>query len=91
MTGSLSFKIISLWALVQGSLIKLLRDEYGFEAFCNVAITPWLSLTPDIQVVRGAQKEKFTIGRGPLGVPFIARRKSIGTTTVLGVRLQMVF
>jgi porin len=70
---------------------KLLRDEYGFEAFYNVAITPWLLLTPDIQVVRGAQREKFTIGRGLLGVPFIASRKSIGTATILGVRLQMVF
>jgi porin len=71
--------------------IKLLRDEYGFEAFYNVAITPWLLLTPDIQVVRGAQKEQFTIRRGLLGVPSIASRKSIGTATVLGVRLQMVF
>jgi len=71
--------------------IKLLRDEYGFEAFYNVAITPWLLLTPDIQVVRGAQKEKFTIGRNILGLPVITSRKSIGTTTVLGVRLQMVF
>jgi porin len=73
--------------------IKLLRDEYGFEAFYNLAITPWLQLTPDIQVVRGAQKEKITIGTlpGPLGLPFIASRKSIGTSTVLGLRLQMVF
>jgi porin len=70
---------------------KLLRDEYGFEAFYNVAITPWLLLTPDIQVVRGAQKEKITIGTGPLGVPFIASRKSLGTATILGLRLQMVF
>jgi porin len=70
---------------------KLLRDEYGFEAFYNVAITPWLLLTPDIQVVRGAQREKFTIGRGLLGVPFIASRKSIGTATILGVRMKMVF
>jgi porin len=71
--------------------IKLLRDEYGFEAFYNIAITPWLQLTPDIQVVRGAQKEKFTIARGPLGVPSIVSRKSIGTATILGLRLQMVF
>jgi porin len=72
---------------------KLLRDEYGFEAFYNVAITPWLLLTPDIQVVRGAQKDKITIGTGPgpIGVPFIASKKSIGTATILGVRLQMVF
>jgi porin len=70
---------------------KFLRDEYGFEAFYNIMITPWLQLTPDIQVVRGAQKEKITIGSGLLGIPFIANRKSIGTTTVLGLRLQMVF
>ena len=50
--------------------VKLLRDEYGFEAFYNFAITPWLQVTPDIQIVRGAQKEKITIGTGagPIGV-----------------------
>jgi porin len=70
---------------------KLLRDEYGFEAFYNVAVTPWLMLTPDIQVVRGAQKERLTIRRDILGIPFIASRKSIGPATVLGLRMQMVF
>ena len=44
---------------------KLLRDEYGFEAFYNFAITPWLTVTPDIQVVRGAQKNKFTLSPLP--------------------------
>jgi porin len=73
--------------------IKLLRNEYGFEAFYNFAITPWLQFTPDIQVVRAAQKEQVTIGTapGPLGLPFIASRKSIGTATILGLRLKMVF
>jgi carbohydrate-selective porin OprB len=66
---------------------KLLRDEYGFEAFYNFAITPWLTVTPDIQVVRGAQKNKFTLS--PL--PAIISKKSIGTSTVLGLRMQMVF
>ena len=49
---------------IQGLLrtAKLLRDEYGFEAYYNFAITPWLLLTPDIQVVRGAQKDKIKIG-----------------------------
>jgi hypothetical protein len=68
--------------------IKLLRDEYGFEAFYNAAITPWLLLTPDIQVVRGAQREVFTTGTGPLGLPSIATRKSIGTATILGLRCK---
>ena len=70
---------------------KLLRDEYGFEAFYNIAIAPWLQLTPDIQIVRGAQKNKFTLGSGPLGVPFIASKRSIGTATILGLRLKVVF
>jgi porin len=71
---------------------KLLRDEYGFEAFYNFAITPWLLLTPDIQVVRGAQKDKITFGLPVLAEqPSLFRKESIGTATVLGVRLQMVF
>jgi hypothetical protein len=58
--------------------------------YYNFAITPWLKLTPDLQIVRGAQKDQRTIGQGPLGVPFIANRKSISTATTLGLRLQMV-
>ncbi len=64
---------------------NLLRNEYGFEAFYNFAITPWLQLTPDIQVVRPAQK-KFTDTEG-----FIPRRENVGTATVLGLRLNLVF
>lgn len=74
------------------SATKLLRDEYGFEAFYNFAITPWLRLTPDIQIVRGAQKNQITIGTpGPLPGPIITSKKSVGTSTILGLRLQMVF
>jgi porin len=58
---------------------EFLRDEYGFETFYNIAITPWMQLTPDIQVIRPAQKE------------VIASREKVGTATVLGLRLQMVF
>jgi len=70
---------------------EFLRDEYGFEAFYNFAITPWALLTPDIQVVRGAQKDKVTIGQGPLGLLPRLDKKSIGTATVLGLRLQLLF
>ena len=71
--------------------IEFLRDEYGFEAYYNFAITPWALLTPDIQVVRGAQKNKFSIGQGPLGVLPRIDKKSISTSTVLGLRLQLLF
>jgi porin len=70
---------------------EFLRDEYGFEAFYNFALTPWARLTPDIQIVRGAQKDKVTVTQGPLGVLPRIDRKSISTSTVLGLRLQLLF
>lgn len=57
---------------------QFLRDEQGFEAFYNIAITPWAQLTPDIQVIKGTQK-RMAIG----GV------ESINTNTVLGLRLTL--
>src|SRR5689334_2149455 len=60
---------------------KLLQDEYGFEAFYNVAITPWLLLTPDLQVIRGAQKDKLSVVQGPLGVLPRINKNSISTAT----------
>ena len=60
-----------------------LRNEYGFEAFYDIALTPWMQLTPDIQVVRPAQKDVITL------IP--PSRQSIDTATVLGIRLQMQF
>jgi porin len=63
----------------------ILRDEYGFEAYYNFAITPWLQLTPDIQVIRPAQKD-FVYTKGLVPV-----RKNVDTATVLGFRLRMVF
>jgi len=70
---------------------KLLQDEYGFEAFYNVAITPWLLLTPDLQVIRGAQKDKLSVVQGPLGVLPRINKNSISTATGLGLRLQVLF
>jgi len=69
---------------------KFFRDEYGFEAFYNIALTPWMLLTPDIQVIRGGQKDKISVGTGPLGIP-IPTKSSIGMATILGIRLQLVF
>jgi len=68
---------------------KFLRNEYGFEAFYNAAITPWLLLTPDLQIIRGAQKDQVSITQG-LIVPRIGRA-NINTATVLGFRLQALF
>jgi hypothetical protein len=48
-------------------------------------------LTPDIQIVRGAQLDKISLGSGPLGPLPRIDKKNIGTATILGLRLQMVF
>ena len=70
---------------------KFLRDESGLEAFYNIAITPWLLLTPDLQVLTGAQKKTTSLVQGPLGVLPRLETHSIGTTTVLGARLRVIF
>jgi porin len=64
---------------------EFFRDEYGLEAYYNIAITPWMKLTPDIQVIRPGMKT-FMDTSG-----LIPRRKNIDTATVLGIRLQLVF
>ena len=60
-----------------------LRDEYGFEAYYDIGLTPWMHLMPDIQIIRGAQK--YERGTG------IGNRTEIDTAVVLGARLKMVF
>lgn len=64
----------------QGALTarSFLQDEHGFEVFYNFAITPWVLLTPDLQVIRGAQKERAVSG------------KNVDAATVLGFRLQLI-
>jgi porin len=69
---------------------SVLRDEYGVEAYYNIAITPWMKLTPDMQVIRPSQKEVGTMGRNQFGLPVI-NRKSVDAATVVGLRLQLVF
>jgi porin len=59
-----------------------LRDEWGIEIFYNFAITPWMLLTPDLQIIAGSQRQRVTGG--------IVEREFIGTGTILGLRLQVV-
>ena len=67
---------------------EFLRDEYGVEAYYSFAITPWMKLTPDIQVVRGAQKETVKVESLPHPV---IHKEDVKTATVVGLRLQMIF
>lgn len=60
---------------------SFLRDEWGFEAFYNVALTPWLLLTPDIQVIGPTQKQRA------LG---LVQREAVDTAVVLGFRIQVI-
>jgi porin len=59
---------------------KFLRDEQGVEVFYNIAVTPWMQVTPDLQVVKGAQKQQISGGVN-----------DVHTATVLGLRLNLVF
>jgi len=61
----------------------LLRDEQGGEAYYSVALSPWALLTPNIQVIHGAQKQTLAL------LP--ADRQNIGTATIIGLRLQVLF
>ena len=69
---------------------SFLRDEYGLEAYYNFAVTPWMRLTPNIQIVRPAQKEIVESITHGIILPHI-HKKSIDTATILGVRLQLIF
>jgi len=62
---------------------EFLQDENGAEAYYNFALTPWALLTPDIQVVRGSQRQTAAL------LP--ANRQDIETSVVMGVRLQLLF
>ena len=60
-----------------------LRDEQGVEAYYSFAVTPWAMVTPDVQIVHGAQKSTLAL------LP--ADRQEIDTATILGLRLQLLF
>lgn len=61
---------------------SFLGDEWGGELFYNFALTPWLLLTPDLQVIAPSQRERMVS---------LVQRESIDTAVVLGLRLQVVF
>jgi porin len=67
---------------------EILRDEYGVEAYYNYAITPWMKLTPDMQIIRPAQKDRLQIDSEHL---LLSKKKDVDTATVIGLRLQVIF
>lgn len=74
---------------VLGRTASFLRNGQGFEAYYNFAITPWMRLTPDVQVLRPAQKQEVTINTGG-GIPGISTT-GIDTVIAFGIRLQVIF
>ncbi len=67
---------------------EALRNEYGGEAYYNVAITPWMKLTPDVQVIRTSVKQSVDVESL---LPPVIKRQDIDTAVVVGVRLQLIF
>ncbi|MFA6148126.1 MAG: carbohydrate porin [bacterium] len=66
---------------------SFLRDEYGFEGYYNFAVTPWMKITPDLQLVRPARKQVIDFSGS---IPIIVK-ENISTAAVLGLRLQLIF
>jgi len=67
---------------------EALRNEYGREAYYNFAITPWMKLSPDVQVIRTSVKQ--SVDAESL-LPPVVERRDIDTAVVVGLRLQIVF
>lgn len=59
-----------------------LDHEQGVELFYNIAITPWLHVTPDLQFVDAARNKSPILTTGG---------KSIGTAVVAGLRAKIDF
>jgi porin len=59
-----------------------LDHEQGVELFYNVAITPWLHVTPDLQFIDAARNKSPIVTAGG---------KSIGTAVVAGLRVKIDF
>jgi porin len=60
--------------------ISFLRNEYGIEAYYDIAVTPWAHLTPDIQYARGALRH-----------PIDDRTVGIDNPLTMGLRLRLIF
>ena len=58
--------------------IRFLRDETGAEAYYSFEVTPWAHLSPDLQIVHGAQIHTLTVPP-----------RNIGTAVVVGFRLGL--
>ena len=65
---------------------EFLRDEWGFEAYYSVALTPWLYVAPDVQVIGPSQKRQIGTGLGAL-----RNGEPVDTATVVGFRARIVF
>jgi porin len=66
--------------------VVTLRDEYGAELFYNYAITPWMRMTANAQVISPAittRRDGPQIGN--------ATAASNPTVALLGLRLQIIF
>jgi porin len=59
-----------------------LDHEQGVELFYNIAVTPWLHVTPDLQFVDAARNKSPIVTAGG---------KSIGTAVVAGMRVKIDF
>ncbi|MCH7914992.1 MAG: carbohydrate porin [Deltaproteobacteria bacterium] len=73
---------------LRGTFPPLLRNriglehEQGVELFYNIAVTPWLHVTPDLQIIDAGRDKAPIIG---------PNRKAINTAIVAGLRIKVDF
>jgi len=65
---------------------QFLRNEKTLEAYYSLALTPWAHLSPDLQIVHGAQTQNLIAALQGGVAP-----KPINNAVVLGLRLGLVF
>lgn len=64
-------------------LLLPIRDDHVVELFYNFAVTPWLRVTPDLQILVPAREQTFAL------LP--SNRQSIDTAVVFSLRAKLEF
>ncbi len=59
-----------------------LDHEQGVELYYNIAVTPWLHVTPDLQFINAGRDKAPILG---------LNRKAIDTAIVAGLRIKVDF
>lgn len=83
-TFGIGYYYVALSDKLPAAIQRVTRDEQGVELYYNVAVTPWLHITPDLQIISPARRN-FDITIVP------PSQKRLNTTVVAGLRVKIDF